>query len=653
MKAALTIALFCGLCGQAAAGFTLFGLLGESAEAKIQQRIPANAPLLAAGELDPDVSLAQNNPAQDLSDLQTLLTAELSPELANALQVLLAKSLDAIYVPQERANISMQADSFIAFYFDGLHPVLRYELDSEGQLLQTLAEADFGEAVEVDGYQVYRLQLESEQATSVDVAVNDFEAVWTLGLTQRADARLKEILLPKPSPLSESDRLALLHKDHDFVGVALEADFRLLANQLWQGNQSRLVQDMISLDLAKLEDFQEEEFLQCEQDFKALVAGIPRLISGYTQLDQEGATSHALLEFADGDLLSQIDLLQGQLPNYQDGIASVGWGISAAQIAPVLNAISKRFTNQPYSCPALEEARNEFDPKAVLQMASATAFVQGIEGIYANLKAVTPLKSGQYSLHGSVSLVGNNLGNILAPLGLFTGMDVPILSTGSPTGKIAIPENEFIANEQATLTLKDDRLLLTLGDVNTDKLASTPLEPAIASFYFNHQQSAELIDMLALTLPLDDANTCYDFVQLSEQLSRMGQTTSAKVSINQQGMVTEGVTTGMSAQRTVISDYSGEYRVQEMGPDCAWEAAGNETLNSDGSGVYQNEDFQQRYTWQQAGLQLKFEGIQACEGEDCSDDVSADECTIVNRTETGFDCLYTGGTPFILRYQKQ
>ncbi|WP_119393643.1 hypothetical protein [Salinibius halmophilus] len=652
MRASILFAISLVMTSSVLADFSLFGLLGDDASKKIQQRVPADTPLLAAGKLDPDVSLAHSNPTQDLAELQTLLTAELAPELANALQVLLTRTIDAIYVPEKRHAISMQDDSFVAFYFDGLHPVMRYELAKTGDLLDTLNEAGFTTLEPIEGYQVYRLILEEQDGISVDVAVNDFEVVWSLGLTQRADARLKELLLVKPKPLSASNRLQKLMRDNDFVGVAFEADFRLLAEQLWLGSASKLGQDMISLDIADADDFNDEAFLQCEQDVKALIAGVPRLIAGNTTLNQESAINRTILEFADGDLLSQIALLQGKLPQHEQGIASIGWGLNAGQIAPVLNAITKRFVNQPYTCEALEEARAEFDPQALLGIASATAFVQGIEGLQINLEKVTPLKTGQYEVHATLTLVGNSLGNILAPLGLFTGMDIPILSSQSPTGEVSIPANELVANRSAKLELLGDRLLITLGTPDTESIKTAELAPAITQFHFDHQQSADLVDMMSKTLPLDDASTCYDFIQLSEQLRRMGRTSSAIVQITDEGIVTQATTSGDNAPRAIIENYAGNYQVSEMTSDCAWVPAGTETLAPDGDGRYENGDYAQVYQWQHNGLQLKFSDINACEGDSCDEPLGDDQCTIVNRYNAGFDCLYSGDQPFILRYQK-
>lgn len=652
MRASFLFALALAASSYAAADFSLLALFGDSAERQIQQRIPADTPLLAAGKLDPNVSLAHSNPTQDLAELQTMMTAELSPELANALQVLMTRTLDAIYVPEQRQAISMKNDSFVAFYFDGLHPVMRYELAKSGNLLATLNDANFNPIEDIEGYKVYRLTLDEQEDISVNVAVNDFEVVWSVGLTARADARLKEILISKPKPLSASNRLQRLKDDNDFIGVAFEADFRLLADQLWQGNLSKLGQDMLSLDLVDLEAFNDPDFRQCEQDVKALVAGMPRLLAGHTTLSQDSAVNRTIVEFADGDLLSQVRLLQGQLPNYQQGIANFGWGINAGQIAPVLNAMSKRFVSQPYTCPALETARGEFDPQAILGLASATAFVQGIEGIFVQLDRVAPLKSGQYQLHGSISLVGKNLGNILAPVGLFTGMQVPLLSPNSPTGKFAIPANEFVANEHASLELLDDRLLITLGDPATDALKTATLTPAISRFYFDHQQSADLAEMLSKTLTIDDASACYDFIQLAEQLRRMGDQSMAVISVSDQGVVTESQTQGNNAPRTLIEQYAGRYQVSEMTSDCAWIDAGEEALNEDGSGRYENGDYAQVYQWQQSGLLLKFFDINACEADECNESIGSDECTIVNRHSQGFDCLYTGEQSFILRYQQ-
>ncbi|KPH65694.1 MULTISPECIES: hypothetical protein [Pseudoalteromonas] len=398
-------------CAIAVAAGVLIYTQTETSSASIElaqlDYVPADTPLFY-GQLKPfpyskyfDLLPEQMKGADDLTPLIENLTtnnnknAQFLASLLTQYQASLS-SYDAL-----KAAWGFADDYKGLAYTIGLMPVLRYQLDDETALFNTInSSADKAginfttKTIEGVNYTTYPLVFEDDITINLIVSVKDKWATITFDtkLNTSDDLRLA-LAIDKPSKsLTQTNKLNNYIAKYSFDGHSVAyIDHVEIANAITAKTPSRLgdMLDELLQQLGNPQAFDIARTPQCQNDITNLVSYWPASVTGSTYIQVTNSDAHfkadAILQSTATDIIKTLKSVRGFVPEHTtqlDGqMLSFAYGADISKIPPLINILSSAFKKAEFECAPLVDLQQQTQDTNLAALSMMTAMANGIQGV--------------------------------------------------------------------------------------------------------------------------------------------------------------------------------------------------------------------------------------------------------------------------------
>lgn len=329
------------------------------------------SPLLYT-QLPAMISVFEKAMAKAEAEAEAETTGEDSVEEETARKVVKAlfAELKTVNSAEALAALGFKLDVRSAFYGVGLVPVLRIELADAMKFWAMIDRVENNAGVKAEqrtvGGQAYRA-LGAKELQVVFATVGNELVVTLLPAANPDEALARQLLgLDKPAKsLRGTSGYESVIKDHGLIrnGVMV-VDVVRLTEQLMAPNHPA-----DQAILTALGESAPEVTPECQADYRALAAQMPRLVGGSTRADAGGIDTYIKAELAT-DLASGIKSFAGAAPAMPaDSVAGVALGANVIRFMDFFKARAGAVANAPFRCAELTEF-NESMAKAVTDLDS-------------------------------------------------------------------------------------------------------------------------------------------------------------------------------------------------------------------------------------------------------------------------------------------
>lgn len=474
-------------------------------DAPILRYIPANTPyVFAMTEPVPEALFDKLEPKIDrlLKSYQTVLReaitakrAELSDEERDSQQMQRASAvideLTSLMSIEGLAGAGIERTAQVAFYGNGLLPVFRIGL-TDGALFEAAvarleASAEYELPVAKVGNQPYRF-LVAEQAKFIVAVIDDYAvlSVVPANLDEGALGLVLGLTPPDDNLLAAGTlndlarEFGYLPQQSGYVDVRRFVD-RFLDQPA--GLDAEVLR-MVDYDAATLSDV-------CREEIREMALVAPRLVVGYTELNDERMDTRMVVELRD-DLARELMGLTAPVPGLgvdHGGLFSLGFSLDLKAARSFYEARLDAMEADPYECElfaelqsgigAGREALNQPVPPMIYDFKGVLAVVENIDGM--DFEQKQPPKS----VDGRLLLAMDNAQALVAMGTLFSPelASMNLQPDGNPVRLKAAPLEGKVDN--AYIAMTDDAIALAVGQGAEDELApmlKAPL-PQVAPFF--------------------------------------------------------------------------------------------------------------------------------------------------------------------------
>ncbi len=373
---------------------------------ELLQYIPADTPYLAAflrplpeefvDKVEPalDESLAAYRRLMEISmadATRELAEQEGGEEQRRRYEALMDEVMTLMSV-QGLRDAGIGRDALFALYGDGLLPVVRIALTDGARFKAAVArfEAASEEEFLVGEVQdfVYRY-LDIDGKARLVIATPGDDAVITVVPTAYGDERLARTLgIEKPrKSLAQTRDLRNLAREYGFTDHAISFFDTERAVATFLGDPSGMNAEL--LDLA---DYDPEQLdATCREEFGELAAIAPRIVAGYTDVDDDSLDTAVIVEMRD-DIAAGLSTLPAAVPGLGPdlgGLLSFGFSLNPLALRKFYEARLDAMEDDPFECEYLEELQaGTANGREVLQK-PIPPVVYNFRGILANIRDVT------------------------------------------------------------------------------------------------------------------------------------------------------------------------------------------------------------------------------------------------------------------------
>lgn len=448
------------------------------------QYVPADTPyVIASTEPMPDKLADKLEPTIDevlrayqrivrhamAEKLVELSDAEDGAEKAAQMQGLVDEVLSLMSIEGIR-NAGIERDSAFAFYGNGLLPVIRFELSDAAAFDAAIARIEDKAESKLSVGEVQQQQykyLEFEQARLV-IATLDGQAVISVvpsGFDEDQLALALGIRKPAKS-LEKSEELDALSEQYGLSGyfTGYVNNERIAGTFL--GEPTGLDKDLLDIfeyDNAELSDV-------CKSEFMEIVGIAPRLVFGYTEMNDKHIESFFIVELRE-DIASGLASLPRAVPGMgQDfgGLLSFGFSLDPMAARSFYEGRLDAMEADPFKCDKLaalqdgvamgREALNKPVPPVVYDFRGILAVISDIQGM-----DVAQQKPPE-SMDASFLLAVENAESLVAMAAMmdpqFAALN--LMPDGKPV-KLEMAQLADIADE-AFAALSEDAFVVSVGE---------------------------------------------------------------------------------------------------------------------------------------------------------------------------------------------
>ena len=455
-----------------------------SADSTLLKYVPADTPYVVASlEPLPDDVMDEIEPMLDqvlvsyravLQEVVAAKRAEMTEEEQNSEEAQRAKALveelSTLLSVQGMRDAGIARDSLMAFYGNGLLPVMRLGL-SDGALFES-AIARFEEragtemAVAEAAGQSYRY-FDAEELRVI-IAVVDDQAVFALvpaGFDDAQTGRALGLTLPDSS-IAESTVLQDIISKYDYTNhVVGFVDVAAIAER-FVGQPTGLDVDLMALfehDNTDLSDV-------CKAEIREVAGVAPRMVIGYTGISAKRFDSSLVFELRD-DIAAGLQALPTVVPGLggdHGGLMSFGMSLDFKAARSFMEARIDAMEADPFECEHFSdvqggvaqarESLNQPLPPMVYDFKGFLAIIDEIEGL--DIATQTP----PTSVDGSFLLAMDNAQGLLAMGAMFSPELAALnLQPGGDPVPLDLPQLQAM-DISAFAALTDGALAVSMGE---------------------------------------------------------------------------------------------------------------------------------------------------------------------------------------------
>jgi hypothetical protein len=375
---------------------------------ELLQYIPAETPYLVAFiEPLPEDFLDKVEPALDESmtayrRFMSLMVADAARKLeaqeggeaqARRYEAVVNELLELLSVRGLR-EAGIGRDALFALYGDGLLPVMRIALTDGGSFdaaVRRIESASQQELLVGDiGGQEYRY-LDIDGKARLIIATPGDDAVITVVPSTYADERLARTLgFEKPRrSLAKTRDLRNLAREYGFTDHAIGYfDMQRIAAS-FLGDPSGLNTELLALadyDASQLD-------ATCREEFGEIAAIVPRIVAGYTHVDDDSVDTAVIVEVRD-DIAAGLATLPTAVPGLgadPGGLLSFGFSLNPLALRSLYEARLDAMEADPFECVHLAELQASTASGREALQQPVPPVVYNFRGVVARIKDVSGL----------------------------------------------------------------------------------------------------------------------------------------------------------------------------------------------------------------------------------------------------------------------
>jgi len=565
-------------------------------------------------------------------------------------------------------------------FVDGLVPVLHISAEKSATFTQFWAQHGRSAGLpvfenELDGSPYTRIQLSPPEETNrIDliVAQTGEMAVLTFAAPFDSDNELAQRLrLKQPEEnLLQSGTLGQIAQRYGFTKeFSFLLDIEAIAKAVLGVDQTRMAKDLEALFALTQEPAPAATLTQvCREEYASIAGWVPRIVAGYTSIQTEpgvSISSRSVLEVKSGEVLNQLNLLNGHVPNHvadaNQQLFGLGVGLDMDQLMPVTVQLWNQFTQQTFACAELRQMQQQAASNNPAMLGLFTGMAQGIKGVGLSLydftygNAIQPIKSLDLLLSVATQnpalLASMAAGSPAAAFG-----QIP---TDGSTASVDL--SEIQPGLSAEVGLKGQHLTFAMGAKGraaANALASEALEPnGLLAMSLNYPAFGRLVEAFPLDAiePLitdSETSVCLERARVVELLRQQPIKAAYRMGFSPQGFDST-VDLDIDAQEEPgLINPVGSFTLYDQTWDCPQGVmVGVEEIRADGTGTYEESDesgacstYAYDYRWSQSGNRLSFDITSSRGRSDCVGDweeygTFAASCRLIPSAE-GFGCIY-------------
>lgn len=466
------------------------------------QYVPADTPyVFASTEPMPDSLADKLEPTIDevleayqriirhamAEELVELSAEEDGAEKAEKLQALVDEVLSLMSIKGIR-DAGIERDAAFVFYGNGLLPVVRLELSDAAAFEAAIAriESKAENQLSVGDLQGEKYKYLDVEEVRLVIATLDDQAVITVAPVQFDDEQLARVMgVTKPATtLADSKHLETLAEEYGFSNYFTGyVNSELIANT-FLGNATGLDEDLLAVfdyDVSELSD-------SCKAEFLGLAGIAPRMVFGYTEMNDEYIDSVFVVELRD-DIAAGLATIPRPVPGLgQDfgGLLSFGFGVDLLKAREFYEARLDAMEAEPFECDklALLQGSVAMGRQALNQPVPPVAYsFQGIVAVVSDIQGMDLAKQQPPESMDASFLVAIEDAEALVAMGAMMDPQLAAMNL-QPDGKPVKLEMAQLAEiaDEAYAALSDNALAVSVGEgsetMAAELLVAESKEPA-------------------------------------------------------------------------------------------------------------------------------------------------------------------------------
>lgn len=655
------------------------------AASKMLQQFRSNAPsdtiFYWDGELSkiPSVNGSGTSQSSQLEQLlDQLQTIEEMPQATEILSLLIKDLADTLATDPDSvgAHYGLSSKQEVAFYFDGISPILQIAVKSPSAIKKLVIEmAESSEAIFVKenwmGKDVFTWQVDDDD--EIGFAIVFDKKVITFGFYSNKDTENRTYR-----------RLGLVTEINSVksekIAENIAADYRFKNAMTGYFNIAELARSFLSpetnstgtdyLNLIIGEDEHKIQSDVCRKEWQSYADAVPKLIFGYTSINSSKSNANMqaamILELTNSEVKTDLMKLNGHLSDYavnnEGQIVSITQGLNTSEMSSVLTAFWTDFVNAEFECPELQVAQMSMQETNPASLAIASAMAQGLQGFGLSLFDITinDLETMDFTVDAIITLSGPNpgmLATLLANIPQLKDLLLPDDGTVVPLKNLGLPPEKT-----PSAMLVGNHLAIFLGD--KAKATAKTLDKeflnnrGLFGMYFDYSKVFDLVSNKVLNnqdiVGSMEIPACVEFQLGLQSIAELDAQLSMETRFDEDGInTTIGMDMTLPSAKSKKNFIQGEYSLEQMVDGCAWETVGAETINKDGTGTYEFVDAEAQcvtwksdYNWILSGTRLKFDTQSSVSRNSCDEafieeESDAFECIITEQSDSGFTCLFS------------
>lgn len=326
------------------------------------QMYPAS-PLSQSSQIEQMIDQFENGESEEILEMKGWLFIR---------SVLKQVADEAVYSEDLVARYKLDEDGGIAFYLDGVMPVLHLSVNSPGpveaMLIQASTDAGLRYAEETwQGRRTLVWELSDDPGIRMAAVLeNDLVSLgfyFSSDSQQRREIRLG--LQNEPRSLADINLTNEIYTRYNWLKSGLLL-FRLdmLTSAMVRPGETGTGRDLLQFD-STLDNKVSPE---CASDYERLASSVPYFAAGIKEMSSRRGRiqteAEMVLAITNQDVITALKKLNGHLADFavrpgDNSILSVALGIDSSALTPVLTQLVAMLEQQKFSCPDLKDLQAE------------------------------------------------------------------------------------------------------------------------------------------------------------------------------------------------------------------------------------------------------------------------------------------------------
>jgi len=292
----------------------------------------------------------------------------------------------------ELNKFGIDKKSLFSIYGNGVLPVFRLSLSDTDLFINTIERIEENAGSEIpelniEGMRVWSISNKDKDDGELVFATSDSDLIVSF-LPAGATSDMLEKLIGKQKPENNIASTKILNNLMESKSYLPEGigfiDFEQILNRFIE-EPTGLDKDLFALsdELSyQRSEFNEEITEQCKTDLRTIVKNVPRLLLGFTRLDNEAMDYESLFEVR-SDLAKEMTKLTSPVPGLGQpaGLFSLGFSMNIPEMRDFAIRRIESMQNEPYKCDFLTPDEDSLDKMLAAVKNPAAGFVESVHGM--------------------------------------------------------------------------------------------------------------------------------------------------------------------------------------------------------------------------------------------------------------------------------